>query len=105
MIKFISRWDKQTRRNSRAQAMVEFALVLPILLLLVLAIIDFGRALFIYSQVSNSAREAVRYGAGAEATDAAKHLNCAGVADRARSMFSLAPSTLNVTVFVERPDL
>ncbi len=103
MLKLFSRWDHKTRHNSRAQAMVEFALVLPILLLLVIAIIDFGRALFIYSQVSNSAREAVRYGAAADATDASKHLNCAGIADRARSMFSLAPSALNVSVYVEQP--
>jgi Flp pilus assembly protein TadG len=50
-------------RGSQAQALVEFALVLPLLLLLLVGIIDFGRALFVYSEVSNAAREAVRYAA------------------------------------------
>lgn len=103
MLKFMCRWSRKHHRHSRAQAMVEFALILPLLLLLVIAIIDFGRALFIYSQVSNSAREAVRYGAATEATGANKILNCAGIAARARSMFSLAPSTIAVNVFVEQP--
>jgi Flp pilus assembly protein TadG len=39
---------------------VEFALVLPILLLLVLGLIDFGRAVQAYAAVANGAREGVR---------------------------------------------
>lgn len=49
--------DKQ-----QGQAMVEFALMLPILVLLLMAIMDFSRIMFVYSQVSNSAREAARFG-------------------------------------------
>jgi Flp pilus assembly protein TadG len=41
-------------------AAVEFALVLPILLVLVFGIIDFGRAYFTQNGLSNSARETVR---------------------------------------------
>jgi Flp pilus assembly protein TadG len=44
----------------RGQALVEFALVLPILVLVVLGIFDFGRAIFAYNTVSNAAREAAR---------------------------------------------
>jgi len=50
------------KSKSRAQSMVELALVLPILLLVVLGLIEFGRALFIYTVVSNAAREGVRAG-------------------------------------------
>jgi len=50
------------KRRSRGQGLVEFALILPILLLIVLGLIEFGRAFFIYTVVSNAAREGARYG-------------------------------------------
>lgn len=46
----------------RAQATVEFALVLPILLLILMGIFDFGRGLFAFTVVANSAREGARVG-------------------------------------------
>jgi Flp pilus assembly protein TadG len=49
----------------KAQGMVEFALVLPLLLLVILGLIEAGRLLFIYSAVSTATREAARYGAAA----------------------------------------
>ncbi len=39
------------------QALVEFALVLPLFLLLVLAVVDFSRLLFTYISLANGARE------------------------------------------------
>jgi Flp pilus assembly protein TadG len=42
--------------------MVEMALILPILLLVILGLIEFGRAFFYYTMVSNAAREGARYG-------------------------------------------
>lgn len=48
-------------KNERGQAMVEFALVLPVLILLLCGIIDFG---WIFSQkiaANNACREAARY--------------------------------------------
>jgi Flp pilus assembly protein TadG len=44
----------------RGQSLVEFALVLPILLILLLGILDFGRAVAAYNGVSNAARTGVR---------------------------------------------
>jgi len=49
--------------SERGQGLVEFALILPLLLALLLAIIDFGRLFFIYSEVSSAVREAIRYSA------------------------------------------
>lgn len=43
--------------------MVEFALVIPILLLIIYGLIEVGRMLFIYNTVFSAAREAARYGA------------------------------------------
>jgi Flp pilus assembly protein TadG len=39
---------------------VEFALVIPLLLLVLVGIVDFGRAIFAYNGLSNAARSAVR---------------------------------------------
>ena len=44
----------------RAQSMVEFAVVLPAFLLLLFALIDFGRLVFTYVSLSNGAREMAR---------------------------------------------
>ena len=54
--------NKNTRKKNKAQAMVEFAIVLPILLLLLYGILEAGRLLFIYSTIVTSSRQAVRYG-------------------------------------------
>jgi uncharacterized protein (UPF0333 family) len=51
--------------KERAQTMVEFALVFPVVLLITYGMIEFGRMLFIYSAVTNAAREGARYGAAA----------------------------------------
>lgn len=47
-------------RGSRGQSLVETAFVLPVLLLILLGLFDFGRAIYAYNAVSNSAREGVR---------------------------------------------
>jgi hypothetical protein len=56
---------KRIIQKIRGQGMVEFALVIPILLLLVFGIIEAGRLLFLYSAVLSSSREAARYGSAA----------------------------------------
>jgi Flp pilus assembly protein TadG len=43
------------------QAMVEFALVAPMFLLLLFSIIDFGRAVYYIQALNNAAREGARY--------------------------------------------
>ena len=51
------------QRLARAQAMVEFALALPIFLLVIYGLLEAGRAVFMYSAVTTASREAARYGA------------------------------------------
>ena len=50
------------RRHSRGQSLVEFALALPLLILLLMGIFDLGRAVYAYNTIANAAREAVRVG-------------------------------------------
>src|SRR5690242_1573446 len=48
-------------RRRRAQSLVEFALTLPILLLLIFGIIEFGRIFQAWVTLQNAARVAIRY--------------------------------------------
>ena len=48
------------RRGGRGQSLVEFALVLPILLLMLMGIVDAGRLIYTYNTVSNAARQGAR---------------------------------------------
>jgi Flp pilus assembly protein TadG len=44
--------------HDRGQGLVEFALILPVMMLILLIAVDFGRLFFTYIQVNNAAREA-----------------------------------------------
>jgi Flp pilus assembly protein TadG len=59
----------KTRSSQAGQTAVEFALVLPILILILMGVFDFGRAFYAYSVVANSAREGARAGVYATATN------------------------------------
>jgi hypothetical protein len=48
-------------RTSRAQALVEFALVAPMFFLLLFGIVEAGRFIFYYETLSNATREGARY--------------------------------------------
>jgi Flp pilus assembly protein TadG len=50
------------KRIFSGQTLVEFALILPVFLLLVLGFFDLGRAVFYYSSLSNAVREGTRDG-------------------------------------------
>ena len=54
---------KRFFRSEKGQAMVEFALCLPVLLILVCGIIDFGWIYYNQITINNAAREGARYAA------------------------------------------
>lgn len=54
--------SKGSSTRSHGQGLVEFALILPILLLIFMGILDFGRLIYAYNSVSNAAREGARLG-------------------------------------------
>jgi Flp pilus assembly protein TadG len=51
------------RQHSRGQALVEFALVFPLIVFVLLAIFDAGRAVYTYNTVANAARQGARIAA------------------------------------------
>ena len=46
--------------GQRSQALIEFALVSPVLLLLLFGVVDIGRAVFYYDTINHAAREGAR---------------------------------------------
>ena len=76
--------------KQKGQGLVEFALVLPLLLLLISGIVEFGRMFAIYNGVSNASREAVRWGSVVGDSDPDQDgtqyyfLNCSGIRAAAR---------------------
>ncbi len=67
------RHPRRTRtrnRRDRGQALVELALIAPILIILMLGVIDYGRVYFAYVSVTNGARIGADYASGS-ATKAA----------------------------------
>lgn len=52
--------SKRQQSGRRGQALVEFALILPIFILVVMGIFDLGRAVYGFNTVNNAAREGAR---------------------------------------------
>lgn len=63
-----AKWRR--RRTERGAAMVEFAILLPLLLLVIAGIVDLGRAFFTEVALTNAAREGARAAAISTATPA-----------------------------------
>lgn len=51
----------RTLKHKRGQSLVEFALIVPLLLLIVIVIFDLGRAVYAYHVVAHAAREGARF--------------------------------------------
>ena len=65
-----------TDSRTRGQSVVEFALVLPIMLLLLAGAIDLGRLFYAYVAVENAAKEGALFGARSPLCDDAGNTNC-----------------------------
>ncbi len=51
------------RKRQRGSALLEYAVIVTVFLMLIFGIIDFGRALYTYHYLSNAARDATRWSA------------------------------------------
>ncbi len=79
------------RERSRGQGLAEFALVLPIFLILFFVVVDFGTAIFTYNSLTNAAREGARL--------AIVNQDTTSVINRAKAQVSIAELNVpNVTV-------
>ena len=59
----MSRRSRGRGRRTGGQSLVEFALVIPIIVLLVAAFVEIGRAVFAYNTIANAARQGARVAA------------------------------------------
>src|SRR5690242_3027793 len=81
-------WLKRLRRDQRGVAVVEFALVVGPLLLIVFGILDFGRALNYYNDVTQLAGQGARFAAVNQEPDCVGTTGCS---------YSSASPPLNAT--------
>lgn len=86
---------RRFNRDQRGQALVEFALVLPILLILLLGIIDFARAWNVYQVLTDAGREGAREAVVANGLDVAEVQT---IVITAASRAGIGLSTADVTV-------
>src|SRR5712692_5653371 len=83
------------RRRSQAQALVEFAIALPILILVVAGVLELGRGYSYAVAVSDAARDGARYVAGKTVVA----VYCGASADCAGSANLQAHSEVDVYVY------
>jgi len=80
---------RSNKKTFRAQTMVEFALVLPILMVMLIGMLEVGRMVFTYITIASASREAVRYGAASGDNDPGtfkRYLDCQGIRDAAENV-------------------
>ncbi|MBI5949804.1 MAG: pilus assembly protein [Chloroflexi bacterium] len=58
------------RETDAGQSLTEFAMILPIMLVLLFGLVDFGRAFYSWLVITNAAREGARAGAVQQNSDA-----------------------------------
>ncbi len=64
-------------KRAKGQALVEFAIVLPVIVFIVLGILDVGRAVYSYNTLAESARQAARMAIVDQHTDAVQAVGIA----------------------------
>jgi Flp pilus assembly protein TadG len=96
--------NRRTFHQERAQAIVEFAIALPVLLMMLIGIFEVGRMVFIYAAVNNASREAARYASAVGLNDSGKHKynHCWAIRDIAkRSAFFARITNANIGIYYD----
>lgn len=88
-------------RGFKAQAITEFAIVIPILMLVLVGVLEVGRYIFIYSAATNASRNASRYASAVGRADngLTKFNYCEGIKQTAlNSTYLVNRNTIGVTI-------
>lgn len=70
-----------SRKSNSGQSLVEFALLLPVLILFIFGAMDFGRAFTAYIAINSAAREAAHYGSQSLDNAVESEMNAIAVAE------------------------
>jgi Flp pilus assembly protein TadG len=73
-------------RQNLGQSLVEFALILPVLLLILMGVFDFGRAIYAFNAVSNAAREGARTAIVDQSVSGGSYVAAQAAADQATAL-------------------
>lgn len=87
------------RSEDGGQAMVEFAIVLPLLLMLMIAVFEFGRAWNVYQVLTDAARHAARSAVVADPTVTQDSVIQIAQNAMARGAINVSKATVTVTGF------
>jgi len=81
----------RTSKDEHGASLVEFAIVLPVLLVVVFGLVEFGRLVAVTTQVTTASREAARYGiaTGPGTGSEPRYIDCVGIRDAARAKVRL----------------
>ena len=95
--------EKMTEQ--RGQGLVEFAIVMPILLLLVLGMVEFGRLMVTFSSLSTASRDAARYGASVGETPSGvpHYQDCVGIRGAVESVSFFSEPSIVITYDPDGP--
>lgn len=86
-------------RNERGQALVEFAIVLPLLLLLLLGIVDFARAWNVFEVLTDAAREGARVAVVYQPSTTEQDVRDTIIEAGQRTAISIDPADITITGF------
>jgi hypothetical protein len=88
----------------RGQSLVEFALVIPLFVTVVIAGIDLARYVTIHTAADSASREATRYGSAVGSVSGVpRYVNCPGIAGAARNAaVNLSLADADITITYER---
>jgi len=93
---------KKIQNKQYGQAMAEFALTIPVCLLLIFGIIELSRFFLTYSSVFTASREATRFATSVGNGATKNYLNCEAIANMAASSGSFGGVQLNdITISYE----
>ena len=96
----LERLFRSCRRSRKGAAAVEFALVAPLFFLLILGMIEVGRALMVQQVITSASRE----GARLAVLDNVSRAEVDATVERYLANATLAPETAQITVTPEEPN-
>lgn len=84
---------------------MEFALIMPVLLLLVMGLIEFARLMVVISSVSTASRDAVRYAVsvGEDSGGTPHYQDCLGIRAAAENVTVFAAPTIEISYDADGP--